>query len=90
MLMIKKRSGIVQPFSPQKLKTALASTSDEIGRPFNESDLNDLVGDVQRILEGKETASSWDVYIIVLGLLYNRGFSKILESYAGYRGNAWR
>lgn len=85
MIMITKRNGNQEPYDPDKIKNSLAMSSDEAGRPLNESALNDIVSEISRILSEKTTACTRDIYIITTGSLYIRGLHKVLEAYVGYK-----
>ena len=90
MLLITKRSGGVEPYDPEKVKSSIADISDEVGQPLNESDLNSIIRELGQMLEGKESATTRQIYVILVGILYTRGRQKVLERYVGYAKNAWR
>lgn len=89
-MLIQKRNGSMESFDPQKLQNALAATSDEIQQPLNQSDLDDITGEVARILEGGGSLTTRDVYTLTAGLLYTRGLHRLLEAYTRSTRNAWR
>ena len=90
MLQIIKRSGNLEAFNLEKMKTALAATSDEVGQPLPASDLNNITNTLVQMLEGKETTTSQHLYIMLVGILYSRGMKEIADQYIGYKKNAWR
>lgn len=90
MLTIKKRKGDDQPFMPEKIRMTLVNTGDYAGQPFNESDINGIIRELEGILEGKETVTSRQIYVILAGILYTRGFASVLDRYTKCKRNAWR
>ena len=78
MLTVVKRSG---KHSEDKIKSSLAATSDEVGNPFTEGDLNLIARELNRLLAEKTQVPSRDIRMMVCGILYSYGFKGVLEAY---------
>jgi len=89
MLQVIKRSGKTEEYSPDKMISSLSAAGDEIGQPLNSGDLRVIIADISRILEGKATVMSSDLYAIVLGVLGAHGFDGVFDSYRTHDSNAW-
>ena len=90
MLMVIKRSGKTEEYSPDKMISSLSAACDEIGQPLNSGDLRVIIDDIGRILEGKTAIRSFDLYAIVLGVLGAHGFNGVFNSYKKHSSNAWQ
>lgn len=86
---ITKRTGHKQPFDSSKIQRALTASSDEAGQPMGQSDIALILDDVQSMLKGKKEATSFQIYMMVAGSLYVRGFKGVLRAYEAYTKNAW-
>ena len=90
MITVIKRSGASEEFSAEKIRNSLAVASDETNQPLNMADINMVVTDVARIIEGKTEIQAFDLYMVVLGILSARGFTAIRDSYVKSESNSWR
>ena len=90
MLTICKRSGKKEPFDPEKAERSLSIASGEIGRPIGDSGLKMLTKELCEMLDGKTEATSRQIDIMLVGLLYVWGFSDVAHCYAHFAGNMWQ
>lgn len=90
MLTVIKRSGKQEPFSEEKVARSLANTSDEAGQAFTRGDVSSMVQELVRMLQEKTTVSSREVYVMIVGILFTRGFAAVAARYTGSQDNAWR
>lgn len=90
MLQVEKRSGKVEPFDMNKIRTSLETAGDEVGAPLNASDLDGIAGEMKALLEGREKVASQQLYVMLAGILYTRDLMRVVESYTKHQGNAWK
>lgn len=89
MLQVTKRSGKTEPYDSQKLKVSLATSSDEAGQILNDSDINNIVMEMDKLVEGKTQVTSQQLYTMLIGILYT--WSPVLaDRYSGHKENAWK
>lgn len=89
MLQVIKRSGKKEPFDSQKLRISLTATSDESGNILNESDINSIVLEMEKLVEEKTVVTSRQLYTMLVGILYT--LSPVLaDLYCGHNENAWK
>lgn len=86
---ITKRTGHKQLFDGGKIQRALIAASDDAGQPMGQSDIALILDDVQGMLKDKKEATSFQIYMMVAGSLYARGFKGVLQAYEAYTKNAW-
>lgn len=79
---IVKKSGKLEQYTRDKIRRSIGAASDESTQPLTESDLSRLVRDFDQIAEGKETMTSQQVAVVIIGLLYANGYRGVLEKYA--------
>lgn len=89
MLTVIKRSGKEEAFSIEKIKNSVAAASDELRRPLSSSDLQNLAGDIQKKLVGKEKITSRELYETVIFTMREQGFSELTDAYVGSKSNSW-
>lgn len=90
MLTVMKRNGEKEAFSEEKLCNAVANASDEIQQPLTKGDIDSVLEDMLRILDCRTVVTSREIFIVVCGILYARGFEDIAKAYKGHSSNAWR
>ncbi|MDR1438753.1 MAG: hypothetical protein LBJ10_01680 [Clostridiales bacterium] len=81
---IVRKSGAIEEFSAEQLIASLADASDEANEPLPMSDINRIVAGFLEIAEGKERMASYQVKIIVTGLLYTKGYYGVIDKYLTY------
>lgn len=87
MLLIQKRSGRYEEFQTEKLKESLALASAEINEHMSQQDIQGVVDDLEEILSEKKSATTRQIYAIVIGMLAIRGFYNVAEEYLGFKKN---
>lgn len=90
MLTVTKRTGEAEAFNEEKLSNSILNASDEIGQPLTQGDVDSIVADMRRILDSKAQVRSREIFIVVCGILYARGFEHIAKAYKGHSSNTWR
>lgn len=84
-MVVIKKSGKKEEFAPGKIYQSIAGANDETDEPMNESDLKVVISDLRHIVEGKDQIDTFQIDVIVSGLLYTRGLMKTLKQYSNYR-----
>ncbi len=90
MLTVIKRSGAKEAFDPNKIRRTLAATSDEAKKPLNAGDLDAIIKEVEDMLEGRESITSRQIYMLVIGALHLLKFHGLAGYYSAALGNAWK
>lgn len=90
MLTVTKRTGETESFSREKMGNSLINASDEVKQPLTEGDVESMMADMLRILDCKTEVRSRELFIVMCGILYARGFEDIAKAYKGHSSNAWR
>lgn len=85
-----KRIGEREPFSREKMHLSLKNTSDDLGQPLGEREIDSLINEVEAVLDGKDEVLSRHIYCVVAGVLYTRHFYDLAKAYTGYVDNAWK
>lgn len=82
MLVIKK-SGNLQDFQLEKIKTSIIRASDDINQPLNEADTHILAEKINNeIMKNYEEKIKWsEIRTIVVEALTSSGFSNVAKSY---------
>lgn len=82
MLVIKK-SGNLQDFQLEKIKTSIMGASDDINEPLNEADIHILAEKINnQIIKNYEEKIKWsEIRTIVVEALTSCGFSNVAKSY---------
>lgn len=78
-----KRTGEIQPFDLQKIKTTIANASDEIGQPMTQGDIDYVSNYIQRLLvtQNEEIIRYCKVHQAVINGLKKCGFPDIAQAY---------
>lgn len=90
MLTIIKRDKREEEFNMEKITVALTSASDNISQPLNTSDINSIEKELAHLLEERTKITSYQLYTMLIGVLYARRLYDIVEEYTSNSGNAWR
>lgn len=85
-MLVIKRDGRKEDFLPEKIYQTVAAASDETAEPLNESDLKAVISEIKSIMKGKEEIHSYQIDIILSGVLYTKGFLATLKKYRDYVG----
>lgn len=82
-----KKSGRVQEFDLEKIKLTLERVSDEVNKPFTDSDINKLTKAIHKVILaiGKEYVHSFQIHQIVVDELKAAGFTHIAQAYDNYQ-----
>lgn len=85
-LFVLKRRGGLQRFDPDKLKFNIASVSDSIKQPLNESDMLDIVRIVEKKLKAEhvKVVTSYHILETVLSTMKEEGFTSLSDVYRKY------
>ena len=80
---VKKRSGLLEEFNLEKIKTSIARASDDARKPLTNSDVDNLAHRIKKGLEEikKEIVSSKEIFRIVVAKLDEDGFKSVTEYY---------
>jgi|GEM_PF-526919 len=81
---ILKKSGALEEYSSEKIKSSLAAASDEANQPLNESDLRRIIASLHEVIEGKEVVATHHITIIITGILYTKGYYGVIDKYLTY------
>lgn len=83
-----KKDGRIQEFDIEKIKLTLERVSDEVGKPFTKSDIDNLAKFIQKAISdtNKEYMRSFEIHRIVVEQLKVAGFNHIAQAYDDYRG----
>jgi transcriptional regulator NrdR family protein len=78
-----KRNGQTQEFSLEKIKTTLICTSTDIHQPLTDSDLNNLMDEIEKQVYKNFTdeVASKQIHFIVIETLNLMGFTNIAKAY---------
>lgn len=81
-----KRDGRVEKFDKEKLCISIANASDEIDKPLNKSDIDNIVKSVVDSFEaeGRRVIASQTIRQIVLDSLKKLGFVSVHENFKNY------
>ncbi|MCR1951605.1 MULTISPECIES: ATP cone domain-containing protein [unclassified Clostridium] len=83
-----KKDGRLEKFNIRKVKTSIENAARDCGAMVNESDLNILVGDVEKLLskirKDSLITSSYEVIGVIFEVLKRDGFNSILRSYVEF------
>lgn len=92
MFQIKKRSGAITDYYPEKISASVEITAEEIGMPLNESDLENIRSLVTERLALKQRAliSTEEIYIELCGVLIDLGMKNIARAYSRYVDNFYK
>lgn len=89
MITVIKRSGKEELFDRAKLKKTITAAGEEIRKPLNESDINNLTNDVVLRLSDQEKVTSKEVYNALIACMHASGFDRLADAYAHFADNAW-
>ncbi|MEO2509843.1 ATP cone domain-containing protein [Clostridium tertium] len=85
---IVKKDGIIEKFNIRKVKTSIENAARDSGTMVNESDLNILVNDVEKVLlkvrKDSLVTSSYEVIGTIFEILKRDGFNSILRAYVEF------
>ncbi|MDR3149430.1 MAG: hypothetical protein LBT88_05380 [Oscillospiraceae bacterium] len=92
MFKIKKRSGAVTDYNPEKISYTVELTAGETGVPLNHSDIENIKSLVTERLEakGRDPISTEEVYIELCGVLVDLGMKKVARAYSQYVNNFYK
>jgi transcriptional regulator NrdR family protein len=92
MMKVLKRVGILEDFDAGKIKAVIQRASDEANEPLTESDLNFIVGQVEKGVFEKHQDQVWhkDICFLVSDVLNLAGFSKTAGKYEQYNMSVMR
>lgn len=76
-----KKSGKKEDFSPDKLSSSIKKANEKTEEAI---DVDSLVADFNRIVNGKELIATKQIDIIVYGLLYSKGWLQTLVAFISY------
>ena len=82
-LYVVKNNKKIQPFDYDKIKIVLEKISDEIKEPLTESDLNNIIKEIQNIIKQNKNKiiASTEIKKYVTVALNKLGFRKIANNY---------
>ncbi|GAB6170222.1 hypothetical protein JCM1393_26820 [Clostridium carnis] len=84
-MFIIKKSGQLEIFDPHKILTSIENSAKDIGIALNSSDLNliqhDIYIKISNLRKHHEHISSYELTSIVIEVLTDLGFNRILKSY---------
>jgi len=82
---ILKNNGLVEEFDATKVKTSIENSTNDIGLPLTEADLNMLLQEISKKLYksnyNNHIPSSNELRRIIYYVLIDRGFPKTAQSY---------
>lgn len=88
-MVVVKKSGRLEKFDKHKLSTSINNSATDIGIRLNESDLNVIIKDVIKKLasiRGEDGEySSYEIMGVIIDVLKNDRFIRVLESYLRYK-----
>ncbi|MDR2360647.1 MAG: hypothetical protein LBD85_05140 [Oscillospiraceae bacterium] len=92
MFRIKKRSGVVTDYNPDKIGYTVELTAGECGVPLNSSDITNIKSLVTERLTAKQRdpISTEEVYIELCGVLVDLGMKKVARAYSRYVNNFYK
>lgn len=78
-----KRNGQTQAFNLEKIKTSLICTSSDIKQPLTESDLNNILAQIESLIYKMDTnqITYVQIHMTVLEVLSQLGFKNIANAY---------
>lgn len=76
-----KKSGKVEEYTPGKLADSVRKANEKTKEVV---DVDGLIRDFSRIVEGKEHIATLDIDIITYGLLYSKGLHQTLLTYISF------
>ena len=83
-----KKDGRLEKFNIKKVKTSIENAARDSGAMVNESDLNILVNDVEKVLlkirKDSLVTSSYEVIGTIFEILKRDGFNYILRAYVEF------
>lgn len=83
-----KKDGRLEKFNIKKVKTSIENAARDSGEMVNESDLNILVNDVEKVLlkirKDSLVTSSYEVIGTIFEILKRDGFNSILRAYVEF------
>ena len=83
-----KKDGRLEEFNIKKVKTSIENAARDSGAMVNESDLNILVNDVEKVLlkirKDSLVTSSYEVIGTIFEILKRDGFNSILRAYVEF------
>lgn len=82
-----KRDGRIQELSISKIKMSLQKASDDINAPLTQSDISNLIEDVNRKFKDMKVKiiPADQVQDIVYNVILDNGFNELAEFYKGYK-----
>ncbi|MGG5462150.1 ATP cone domain-containing protein [Clostridium sp. B9] len=84
-----KKDGRREAFKVEKLATSLMNAANDLDLTLNDSDVNVIAKDVEKIirdLRGEDTpTSSYEVIGVIIGTLKNEKFEEVVKAYTDYK-----
>lgn len=81
-----KKSGKIVDFNPDKIKTSIENTADDIGICINSHEIEMIVKDIEEVLlnflRDENPTSSYEVRSLVIDSLSKFGYKNMAKSYA--------
>ena len=80
---VTKKDGRSQKFDLNKIKTSICRASDDADQPLNESDIDNIAGDIETDIKDlkKDTVSSYIIQELVIDQLEKSGFNVLAKYY---------
>lgn len=78
-----KKDGRTQKFDLDKIKTSIYRASDDAEQPLNESDIDNIAGDIETNIKDlkKEAVNSYVIQELVVDQLEKSGFNVLAKYY---------
>ncbi len=78
-----KKDGRTQKFDLDKIKTSIYRASDDAEQPLNESDIENIAGDIETNIKDlkKESVNSYVIQELVVDQLEKSGFNVLAKYY---------
>lgn len=80
-----KRSGKKEEFSIDKVARSMTAAAREAQVPMSDQEVTRMTAEVQRFIGNKEFTTTYEIGVIISGLLYINGFTRLLEFYARHK-----
>lgn len=81
-----KKSGKIVDFNPDKIKTSIENTADDIGIFINSHEIEMVIKDIEEVLlnflRDETPTSSYEVRSLVIDSLSKFGYKNMAKSYA--------
>ncbi|MBU5591960.1 hypothetical protein KQI89_09285 [Clostridium sp. MSJ-4] len=81
-----KRSGNLEEFNEEKLKTSILNAASDAKSPLNQGDIKciikEICNEVNRIRNNK--TSSYELFALTASVLKKHGFKKVVKEYVAF------